>query len=128
MADRMAGEIFIGGQVSRDLLPDFLEALSAQFVTIEWGGAQFCPETAEDLLANCEEHQGSVVLRLCHDEARYGVFETLETFLRDHGIPFDRYSDGRYEFDPLWTCFRPGQACASSPPTLTENGSSANRC
>jgi hypothetical protein len=61
------------------------------------------------LLENCQDHQGTVVLRLCHDEARYGAFETLETFLHEHDIPFDRYSDGRYEYDPLWTCFRPGQ-------------------
>ena len=108
MTDRMAGEIFIGGEVSRNLLPDFCTALAAQFVTLEWGDAQFCPETAEDLLDNCTDLEGIVVLRLCDDEARYGAFESLEAFLREHDIPFDRYSDGRYEYDPLWACFRPG--------------------
>lgn len=108
MADRMAGEIFIGGNISRNLLPDFFKTLAAQFVTLEWGDAQFCPETAEDLLDNCTDREGVIVLRLCDDEAPYGAFESLEAFLREHDIPYDRYSDGRYEYDPLWACFRPG--------------------
>ncbi len=68
MADRMAGEIFTGGAVPRSLPSDFFSALSAQFVTLDWRDAQFCPDTAEDLFNNCENRDGIVVLRLCDDE------------------------------------------------------------
>ena len=63
MADRMAGEIFIGGNVSRSVLPDLFRAVSAQFVTLQWGDAQFCPETAEDLLDNPTFRRSPVEIR-----------------------------------------------------------------
>ena len=36
------------------------------------------------------------------------MFEELEGFLCEHGIPFDRHSDARYEFDAEKVAFRPG--------------------
>lgn len=107
MADRRAGEILIGGRIPRRLLEDLLDAMSAQFVGLDWGGVPFSPASEEDLLAGCVDHEGVTVLRLCHDEARDGAFETLEAFLCEHRIPFDRFSDGRYEYDPEWAFFRP---------------------
>ena len=47
-------------------------------------------------------------LFLVNDQARYGMFEELEDFLCQHGIPFDRHSDARFEFDAENVMFRPG--------------------
>jgi len=40
-------------------------------------------------------------------EARWGQFEELETYLVEQAIPFDRLSDGRYEYSPELRQFRP---------------------
>ena len=47
-------------------------------------------------------------LFLADNQARFGMFEELEGFLCEHGIPFDRHSDARYEFDAENVRFRPG--------------------
>ena len=47
-------------------------------------------------------------LFLVDDQARCGQFEELESFCVKHGIPFDRHSGARHEFDAANVKFRPG--------------------
>lgn len=100
MSDRMAAEIWIGGKVPVELVPDLCATIGGEYVALEWGDARFQPHTAEDLLQACrEDHRGVGLLWLCHDEARWGEFEDLEGFLREHGIAFTRHTAARYEYD-----------------------------
>ena len=107
MRYHLPAEIHIGGRVARSRVPEFLDTLAAQSVALEWGDARFCPKTAEDLLENRDFRRDFGVLRLCHPAAPGGEFVALETFLREAEIPFDRYTSGRDEVDPLWACYRP---------------------
>jgi hypothetical protein len=61
------------------------------------------------LFKHCVERGGARVLSICDSEARWGRFEDLEAFLVSYDIPFDRYSDGKYEYDPEWISFRVGE-------------------
>ena len=38
-----------------------------------------------------------------------GEFDDLEEFLREHRIAFDRFSEGKYEYDPERVTYRPDQ-------------------
>ena len=71
--------------------------------------------TAEQLLRALDE-KGHLVL--ADVEARFGMFEDLEAFCVEHGIPFDRHSDARYEFDAENVMFRPGM---KSPLVISSN-------
>ena len=46
-------------------------------------------------------------LRLCDDRASWGEFADLETFLRKHRVPFRRYRQGKYEYDPTAAMYHP---------------------
>jgi hypothetical protein len=106
MADRFAGEITIGGKVPAALLEEFLAELNSTGASIGgYDGPEFGAQTAEQLRKVLDE---SGHLFLVDDQARYGQFEQLEAFLCEHGIPFDRHSEGKYEFKPENVGFRPG--------------------
>jgi len=106
MADRFPGEITIGGKVPCALLGQFLGAVASTCAFVGgYEGAPFDGRTAEDLRGALDEDGH---LRLADPEARYGQFDDLEGFLQEHGIPFDRHSDARYEFDAMNVMFRPG--------------------
>jgi len=57
------------------------------------------------------------VLLLClyDDQARWGEFERLEQFLRQHGIAFDRLSDPKYECGAEMASFRPETGLVELP-------------
>lgn len=113
MSERMAAEIWIGGKVPMSLVPALCAAIGDQGVSLEWGDAAFRPSTAEDLGQAVRENDCGVrLLRLCDDQAGAGVFEELETSLREHKIAYTRQSTGRYEFDPETVDFRPGHPLA----------------
>ena len=57
-------------------------------------------------------------LELENTEALWGRFEELEAYLMGQSIPFDRLSDGGYEFSPELRKFRP---------RLTDGGSNIGR-
>lgn len=110
MADCMPGEIWIGGTVRAADVAELCAAIGQEGVSLEWGSIVFHAESAEDLLAARVDYNQALVLHLCDDQARYGQFEQLEKFLQEHGIPYDRQSDGKYEYDPLFVQFRRGGA------------------
>jgi hypothetical protein len=109
MADCMAAEIWIGGPVPASLVPELCAAISEQSVALEWGEPIFEPGSGDDLMAVRRERDGTLLLWLCDNEARWGEFDSLELFLREHNIPFTRKSDGGYEYDPEMIEFRPGR-------------------
>jgi hypothetical protein len=109
MSDRIPAEIWIGGKIADSLIPSLCAAISDEGVSLEWGDAQFCPTSAADLVnALDQDAEGGPLLWLCDDEASCGEFDVLETFLDEHGIPFTRQTDGRYEYEPERVEFRPG--------------------
>ena len=47
------------------------------------------------------------LLHFADCEVAWGEFQELEGWLREHGIPFQRQSSGKYEYDPCFVEFRP---------------------
>lgn len=115
MGEHMPAEILVGGRVPTALVPELCAAITAAGASLDWGDACFKPSTAQDLLDNCTEHDKAVVLQLCDDQASWGEFKELEAFLVERAIAFDRFSDGRYEFDPEWVSLRPGSELQVQP-------------
>jgi hypothetical protein len=103
MAERMAAEIHVGGKITPELAEELCGCLRTAGVQPEYGSGHFEPQNASELLqAKDGDH-----LRFYDDEATWGEFADLEEFLEEHGIPFDRYSDGKYEYDCEVKRFRP---------------------
>jgi hypothetical protein len=101
MADRMAADIEIGGKVRRSVAEALCKVINESGTSLEWGGGCFQPETINDLLAaRCDDGDNPRVLKLFDDQARWGEFEELEKFLREHEITYCRHSEGKYEFTP----------------------------
>ncbi|MBT3381185.1 MAG: hypothetical protein HN742_11225 [Lentisphaerae bacterium] len=94
MADYFWGRIEIGGDLRRQHLPRFCQAVGA--------------DDEFDLLRFIED--GHIVLDNC--EARYGQFEELEDACREIGLPYTRQSDGKYEFSPEVVFWQPGMTGA----------------
>lgn len=104
MAEYISAAIHIGGPVSRALAADLAAVIIESGAMPEFN-LPGSPGTAEWLEAAVNPTSG--VLDLCHHEARWGCFEELEAWLVEHGIPFDRHRDAKYEFDGTLTSFRP---------------------
>ena len=108
MADHMAAEIHIGGKVRGSVVQALCKTIADSGVSLERGDGHFRPETADDLFAACcEDGDSPRLLRLFDDEAPWGEFAELEKFLRDNGIAYCRWSDGKYEYDPEADAFHP---------------------
>ena len=108
MSDYMAAEIHIGGKICRSVAKALCEVIAAAGASLEWGGGQFHPKTPDELhLARSANNGGPLLLKLYDDQARWGEFNTLERFLREHDIAYCRWSDGKYEYDPEGQAFHP---------------------
>ncbi len=105
MADRMAAEIWIGGPIPEPLVEALCGHIRDEALSLDYGEASFEPHDAEELLRGAAENDG--LLRLCDDEVAWGEFRDLEGWLQEHGIPYTRRSDGKYEHDPVVVEFRP---------------------
>lgn len=109
MSETMSAVIRIGGHVPRRLVPALCRCLADERLVLEKSDEFFEPHSAEDLLAARTEYQGHLVLELHDDQATWGHFESLESFLEKHRVPFDRQTDGKWEYDPHRLQFRPGR-------------------
>lgn len=108
MAEYMPGEIWIGGKIAANLVPDLCAAISKEGVALEWDDCDFVPATAEDLLEAVRPNKSGVrLLRLCSSQARWGQFAALERFLEDHRIAYTRFSAGQQDYDHEKVEFRP---------------------
>lgn len=108
MAERMTVEIAIGGPVPRHLVPGLLQAIQAEAIYLTGEDKPFSADSAEDLLRAARDGNAATTLNLMDHEVAWGHFETLEPFLKEHNIAFDRWSEGKYEFDAELLQFRPG--------------------
>lgn len=100
MADRFSASIEIGGPVSRTQIskydPDMtvvqalMSVISSEGVSLEYGDAHVCPET-ESALLGCRDDEDDH-LRFQDDQAHNGEFDAIESFCREHGIPYRRWS------------------------------------
>ena len=84
MADYMAGEIHIGGKVRRSVVQALCTAITKSGASLEWGGSQCRLNTPDELLgARSGDANEPLLLKLYDDQARWGEFAELETFLRE---------------------------------------------
>lgn len=115
MSEHMPACIKIGGRVSRRLIPALCQAIDQQGISLEFGEDLFSPGNEEDLLSARIEEDGALVLQLCDDQARWGWFESLERFLQQNGISFDRQTDANFEYGACLAQFRPGRSTRVVP-------------
>jgi hypothetical protein len=108
MGEQIAAELKVGGPVPRQLIPALCRLIGAAGVGLDWGESNFAPATEADLLEAVETEGGQGLLVLRDDEASWGKFPGLETFLRRHDIAFDRHSSPKYEYDGELVHCRPG--------------------
>jgi hypothetical protein len=119
MAEHLAAEIWLGGNVSAALTPTLCKAIRDEYVSLDWGSGAFQPQTGNDLLEAVKNEVGETsLLWLCDDQARWGQFEQLEGFLRKHKIPYDRRSSGKYEYDAVFASYRPEQGLFTWPTNM----------
>jgi hypothetical protein len=121
MSERMAAQIWIGGRLSANQADELCGAIATEGVSVEWGGGQFSPSTPQDLLQARDEHDDSQVLRLCDDQASWGEFNDLESFLQEHAIPYTRQSEGGGGYNGEIVEYRPGSDPVCIP--VDANGS-----
>jgi hypothetical protein len=109
MTDRMTADIAIGGRIPLSLVPGLIAAIKAEGIYLTWDEeAFFAPTGAADLLQAAHTGEQPGCLHLVNHEVAGGTFDTLEGFLFKHNLAFDRWCEGRYEFDPELVQFRPG--------------------
>ena len=111
MSDRLCAEIRIGGNIPSSLVGELCRVIRNEGVGLEWGEGGFSPADANDLMKALEGGDGGM-LCLKDTEASWGEFAGLEQFCVEHGIAFDRKTEGKYEFDPETSSFRPGMSDA----------------
>ncbi len=105
MADRFWGRICIGGPVPAELVESLCDVIAALGAELDTGVGDFQPKSADCLLNAVDEDH----LELFDHHAPFGEFPELEEFLRENDIPYDRRSEGKYEYDPELVMFRPGR-------------------
>lgn len=112
MSDRMAAEIWVGGKLTRGLLDEF----PISDLRLDWDENPIDATSEEGILSARDE---SGLLHFADCEAAYGEFAELEGWLREHNIPFQRQSCGRYEYDACLVEFRPDLPGKPDTYTLT---------
>ena len=100
MSDRIPAEIWIGGKLPRSLRDEFpISDLKLDFDETPFDA------TSEEGILSARDEDG--LLHFADCEAAWGEFQGLEGWLREHNIPFERQSSGKYEQDPCLVEFRP---------------------
>ena len=120
MADRMAAEIWIGGKLPRSLLDEF----PISDLRLDWDETPVDSTSEQGILSARDE---SGLLHFADCEIAWGEFEELEGWLREHGIPFERQTSGKYEYDPCFVEFRPDLPGEPDRYTLTTQDGAAGR-
>jgi hypothetical protein len=96
----MAAEIWIGGKLRRSLLEEF----PVSDLCLEWDQGRLKSTSEADITAARNEDG---LLHFADVEAAWGEFQELESWLREHNLPFRRHSEGKYEHSPELVEFRP---------------------
>lgn len=92
MSEPIYGRIVLGGTLKKELIPELIEALKEDIWT------NFSEEDFTDDLEACKETP--VTLDYWESEANYGTFESVESFCKQHGLTFTRYSGTSYDCIP----------------------------
>src|SRR5664280_895511 len=100
MADRMPGEIWIGGKLPRSLLDEF----PISDLKLDFDETPFDATTEEGILSARDEDG---LLHFADCEANWGEFAELEGWLREYNMPFRRHSSGKYGYMPELVESRP---------------------
>jgi hypothetical protein len=100
MSDRMAAEIWIGGQLPLCVMGEF----PISDLRLDFDETPFDASSEEGIL-NARDEDG--LLHFVDCEAAWGEFAELEGWLRDHKMPFRRHSSGKYDYLPEIVEFRP---------------------
>ena len=108
MAETFTAEIHIGGCVPLKQAAALSKVIADAHVEVNWGAGRFWPRRATDLLEHLQRVGNVSVLRLCDDQASWGEFGDLESFLVRHRIPFNRFTEGKWEYAPQLVVYRPG--------------------
>ena len=103
MGEHFPAKIDIGGKIPAELLPELTQLAVADGLAVDWGGEPITE--VEDLLRAVDDDN---CLTLYDEQASYGEFDDLETFLRNNDIPYDRASDPHFEYGGCIVMFRPG--------------------
>lgn len=97
MSDYIPAVIMIGGPLPLSLRDPLARVIASEGVGLECGEG---PLLQEEVLTLIDETITlGETLRLCDAEAANGEFQTLEAFLRFHGVAYKRTSDAKYEAD-----------------------------
>ena len=123
MADRMAARIWIGGRLSVGQAEELCGAIADEGVSLDHGDKAFRPSTPQDLIQACNENDDGRVLCLCDDQASWGEFAELESFLQEHEIPYTRHGEGGGSYNGEIVEYRPGSDPVCT--TVDANGSPA---
>ncbi|MEW6048083.1 MAG: hypothetical protein AB1609_16685 [Bacillota bacterium] len=89
MAERIPATLWVGGSITREQYEEIKRL-------IEQEGEPFLSTVEPDSLV-CGA-----------DNALCGEFRDLEEYLVRHGIPFNRHTEAKYEYDATLRVFRPG--------------------
>jgi hypothetical protein len=108
MADRMAAQLWIGGRLSAKQAEELCGVIADEGASLDWGDSAFRPSTPQDLIQACDENDDSRVLCLCDDQASWGEFADLESFLQQHAIPYTRHGEGGGSYNGEIVEYRPG--------------------
>lgn len=102
--DRMSCEIFIGGKVTKEQLPELIKAINDEGVEDEYGNGNLRIESPERLLQYVEDG----FIKFIHVEKGNGEFVDLESWLQENGIPFNRTTEQKDEYDAEDVTWLPG--------------------
>ena len=108
MADRMAAQIWIGGKLSTKQAKELCGAIADEGASLDHGDKAFCPRTPQDLIQACNENDDGQTLCLCDDQASWGEFADLESFLQAQAIPYTRHGEGGGSYNGEIVEYRPG--------------------
>ena len=89
-----------GGKLPRSLLDEF--PISDLRLDLD---ATPVDATSEEGILSARDESG--LLHFADAEVAWGEFQELEGWLREHDIPFQRQSSGKFEYDPCFVEFRP---------------------
>jgi len=103
MVDRYYASIRIGGPIPPDLLGQLANVIEGEGV-LDRNYDDVVFDSPQELGKHIEDGR-----LFFHDwQAVYGMFDMLEPFLQEHGIPYDRHSGAHHELDAEKVYYRPG--------------------
>lgn len=116
MSDRYYASIVLGGKIKRSLLPDFVSAITQE---LGRAPADDPEEWIKEELINSNDGD---TLFLDNPEAKWGEFEHLEEWCREHDISYTRNSSQYAEYEPSIAWWHPGMEKAEEK-TVNTDGS-----